>query len=103
MFFFFKDDADRLEKLQPLEDNYMRRPAILVGNGINLLSDNRSWETLLRNISEQFQINVRINNEKSFPLIFEELIFRSMGDYQETLDSFKSQISDELIGLNNNL
>ena len=102
MYFFFKDLADRLEKQETLENNYTGRPAILVGNGINLLSDNRSWETLLRNISEQFQVNVRINNEKSFPLIFEELIFRSIGDYQKTLDSFKSQISNELIGLNNN-
>jgi hypothetical protein len=102
MFFFFKDDKERLEKYQVLESYYTKKPAILSGNGINLLSDNRSWEHLLRNLSEQFQINVRINKEKAFPLIFEELLFRSTREYKETLDSFKQQINNELVGLNNN-
>lgn len=102
MFFFFQDDKERLEKYKVLKSFYSEKPAILLGNGINLLSDNRSWKTLLRNLSEQFQINVRINKEKAFPLIFEELLFRSIREYQETLDSFKLQINNELIGLTNN-
>lgn len=101
MFFYFKDDKDRVAKYNALESHYSKKPAILLGNGINLLSDTRTWEHLLRNLSEHYQINVRITRDKSFPLIFEELLFRSEREYQETLDSFKEQINNELSDLNN--
>ena len=99
MYFFFNDDRDRLGKYEILQKFYTGKPTILLGNGINLLSDNSSWEDLLNKTSQNFQINVRVTKDKSFPLIFEELIFKSEREYQEILDSFKEQINSELNGL----
>lgn len=102
MFFFFGNEKELSFQYDNVLKHYTNEPAILIGNGINLLSDNRSWEHLLRNISEHFQINVRITRDKAFPLIFEELLFKSNRTYNETLDDFKQRIYNELIDLKNN-
>ena len=65
---------DKERRLELLYNNFEKKPAILIGNGINLLTNNRTWERLLCTISEEHQLDVDISKNKSYPLIFEELI-----------------------------
>jgi hypothetical protein len=56
------------KKVENIIANYTSKNAILVGNGINLLAENVSWETFSTNIKDQFRVDVHINRNKSFPL-----------------------------------
>lgn len=76
-----------------LESFYTGKRALLLGNGINLLSNATSWEDLLRSISEEMQVDVQINRNKSYPLIFEEILFRCPGDFLTNLRRLKELIA----------
>lgn len=49
---------------------------LFLGNGINLLSKDLSWETLLKRISDDAHVKVSFEN-KTYPLIFEEIAFKT--------------------------
>ena len=55
--------------------------AILLGNGINLLTEGVTWAGLLNQIARRMRVDVEINNNKTFPMIFEEILFKSEGDF----------------------
>lgn len=93
---------DKERRLELLYNNFEKKPAILIGNGINLLTNNRTWERLLCTISEEHQLDVDISKNKSYPLIFEELIFKAQRPYNEIINIFKTEIAHELNELNPN-
>lgn len=49
--------------------------AILLGNGINLLTEGVTWASLLNQIAQRMYVVVEINNKKTFPMIFEKILF----------------------------
>jgi hypothetical protein len=70
--------------------------AFLIGNGINRAISNgvKSWEDLLGNLSKSFSVDVDLTNEfKPFPLSFEEILFRTNGNFDENLKRIKSKIA----------
>lgn len=76
--------------------NNFGKKALLIGNGINRAISNgvKSWENLLEEISETFNIEVDLKNEfKPFPLTFEEILFKSKGDFDSTLNEIKNKIA----------
>ncbi len=71
--------------------------AFLIGNGINRAISNgvNSWEDLLGNLSKSFSVDVDLTNEfKPFPLAFEEILFKSGGNFDLTLKTIKEKISE---------
>jgi hypothetical protein len=70
--------------------------AFLIGNGINRAISNgvKSWEDLLVKLSGTYNIKVDLDNElKPFPLVFEEIVFKSKGNFEKTLREIKEQIA----------
>jgi len=72
--------------------------ALLVGNGINrAISKNsvKSWEDLLLDISKSFDVDIDLNNEfKPLPLTFEEILFKSQGEFDKILTKIKNRIAE---------
>jgi hypothetical protein len=71
---------------------YTGKSALLVGNGINLLRRNLSWDALLSTIAQNMNVAVSINRNKSYPLVFEEILFRSDGNLNDNLRRLKEDI-----------
>lgn len=71
--------------------------AILLGNGINLLTEGTTWAGLLNHIAQAKKVVVEINNNKTFPMIFEEIVFRSKGDFYKNLRSIKEHIANQYL------
>jgi hypothetical protein len=70
--------------------------AFLIGNGINRAISNgvKSWEDLLGNLSKSFSVDVDLSNEfKPFPLSFEEILFRTNGNFDDNLKRIKTKIA----------
>ena len=74
----------------------IKNKAFLIGNGINRAVSNgvKSWEDLLVSLSEAFSVDVDLKNEfKPFPLTFEEILFKSKGEFDATLAQIKETIA----------
>ncbi len=74
--------------------------AFLIGNGINRAISNgvKSWEDLLGNLSKSFSVDVDLSNEfKPFPLAFEEILFKSGGNFETTLRDIKERIAEAFV------
>jgi hypothetical protein len=71
--------------------------AILLGNGINLLTEGVTWAGLLNQIAQHMGVVVEINNNKTFPMIFEEILFRSEGNFYYNLRTIKEHIANEYL------
>jgi hypothetical protein len=86
-----------------MSDLYMGKKALLVGNGVNLLSEKLTWKNLLYKLRKEFDVNVRISNDKAYPLIFEELLFCIRGESIEgDLKALQVQISEIMQDYNPN-
>ena len=75
--------------------NSIGNKAFFIGNGINRAISNsvKSWEDLLGNLSKSFSVDVDLTNEfKPFPLAFEEILFKSVGNFETTLRDIKEKI-----------
>ncbi|MEL7145101.1 MAG: SIR2 family protein [Bacteroidota bacterium] len=76
----------------------MAKPILLVGNGINNISNNVSWSQLLKDIIDDLGVSVDKNtiNSKPFPLLYEEIYIKSVqqGDMKEY--ELKKTISDKV-------
>ena len=58
-----------------IKDLYTGENILLIGNGVNLLSAKLSWKGLLNKLLAEFKIkDVKITDDKSYPLIFEEIL-----------------------------
>ena len=54
-----------------------------------------TWKNLLNKLTKEFEIYVRISNDKAYPLIFEELLFCIGGEsIEEDLKALQVQISE---------
>jgi hypothetical protein len=71
--------------------------AILLGNGINLLTEGVTWAGLLNHIAQEMNVVIEINNNKTFPMIFEEILFRSEGDFYLNLRTIKKLIANQYL------
>jgi len=71
--------------------------AILLGNGINLLTEGVTWAGLLNHIAQEMNVVIEINNNKTFPMIFEEILFRSEGDFYLNLRTIKELIANQYL------
>ncbi len=74
--------------------------ARIMHNGVNLLSANLSWRNLLSELNAKFNIHsIEITEDKSYPLIFEEILFSIRGkSIRENLKSLKVQIKEIIKG-----
>ena len=65
--------------------------ALLLGNGINRLSQGKSWESLLHDISKSLHVRLS-NGSKSFPMLFEELCMKCFANKSATEDELISKV-----------
>ena len=76
----------------------MAKPIILVGNGINNISNSVSWSQLLEDLIDDLGVSVDKNaiNNKPFPLLYEEIYIKSLqkGDLKER--ELKQTISEKV-------
>lgn len=81
----------------------MNKKVILVGNGINRISNNHSWDDLINNlisfIGAEGQINKR---NKPFPLLYEEIVIEAMKNRGIEEMEVKKFIAKEIVKLNQN-
>lgn len=79
----------------------MNEKVLLVGNGINNLTNKKSWSTLLTSMIGMCRVNgkVEINNNKPFPLLYEEIYLKSNGIAELDL---KKYISNQVKKINEN-
>jgi len=58
----------------------IKEKILLLGNGVNRLSGNYSWENLLKDLIKKFDLRdvVELNEEKPFTLLYEEIALRRM-------------------------
>ncbi|ELA9373166.1 SIR2 family protein [Vibrio parahaemolyticus] len=59
--------------------------AVLVGNDINNINPGNSWSDLLSELTEYLSISVDFEQDKPFPLAYEEIYFKAVknGNYSE--------------------
>ncbi|MBK9452821.1 MAG: SIR2 family protein [Bacteroidetes bacterium] len=77
--------------------NKVEKRAFLIGNGINraIPNDVQSWSELLKSLAKAIGTPVDLSNElKPFPLLFEEILFKTKGDYDDNLKMIKGKIAD---------
>ena len=76
----------------------MRNNVLLIGNGINNLTNKESWSNLLKSMAMFCKVDgdVEISNLKPFPLLYEEIFLRSRNISELSL---KRHISKEVRGI----
>ena len=79
----------------------MNDNVLLIGNGINNLTNKESWSRLLKSMTTLCKVNkeVEINDHKPFPLIYEEIFLKSKNTVEITL---KRHIAKEVNRINEN-
>lgn len=84
-------DSNQIKEFYDSKEKYL-----FLGNGINLLSKELSWETLLRRISTAAKVDVTFEN-KTYPLIFEEIAFKtkSRSHIEQNIEYLKKIIGKE--------
>lgn len=57
----------------------MKNNVLLIGNGINNLTNRENWSNLLKSMTQICKVdgNVEINSHKPFPLLYEEIYLKS--------------------------
>ncbi|MCS6823990.1 MAG: SIR2 family protein [Cytophagaceae bacterium] len=72
--------------------------ALLLGNGINNISNDKSWERLLLNIINFMGINDKITSirSKPFPLLYEEIFLRSLTGVSYPEKKLKEYIAQQV-------
>ena len=77
----------------------MQKPTILVGNGINNISNQVSWSQLMEDIIDELGVDVdkaRINS-KPFPLLYEEIYIKTL--QTGTIEEYElKQLISEKVG-----
>ena len=68
----------------------MKNSVLLIGNGINNINNKESWINLLKAISKKCKVSrkVGINNDKPFPLLYEEIYLKSNSISELSLKRF---------------
>ncbi len=66
----------------------MRDYVVLVGNDINNIVAGKSWEDLLKDLTEHLSISVDFPKDKPFPLAYEEIYFKGL----DTSGSFDERV-----------
>ena len=82
-------------------DNFQRKKALLIGNGVNLLDSEQSfsWGALLQSLKKVNRIIVDLDNVfKPFPLAFDEMQHLKSGEsnFKLNLMNFKKGIKNEI-------
>lgn len=81
-----------------LAEKFTNQHVLLCGNGINQLENNDAdWADLLQIIVNQEGVPVMVNNNKSYPLIFEEIVFNCDGSYYDDLKRLKQRVYGHII------
>ncbi|MCH8535820.1 MAG: SIR2 family protein [Flavobacteriaceae bacterium] len=65
-----------------MTNSFKNKKALLIGNGVNLIDSEQSisWNELLRDISNNYGIDIDLDNVfKPFPLAFEEMLHQKSG------------------------
>ncbi len=60
----------------------MRDYSLLVGNGINNISEGHSWADVLKGLEDEFRVEIN-TQDKPFPLAYEEIYFRVLKTQRE--------------------
>lgn len=82
----------QIEK-ESIFENFTKKEVILCGNSINQLENNDAdWGELLKKIIKSENLKVQVNDQKSYPLIFEEILFSCSGEYKIILKRLKEKI-----------
>lgn len=73
----------------------MKPPVLLLGNDINNVNNNRSWEELLLEITSFLNVTGEIKNLKSkpFPLLYEEIFLRALAKKMSSEGTLKKEIA----------
>lgn len=71
----------------------MRDYVVLVGNDINNIVAGKSWEDLLKDLTEHLLISVDFPKDKPFPLAYEEIYFKGLG----TSGSFDERVVKKFV------
>ncbi|QXN83106.1 SIR2 family protein [Salmonella enterica subsp. diarizonae] len=71
--------------------------SLLVGNGINNLTEGYSWDDVLRSLSKEYAININTLG-KPFPLVYEEIYFKILkrDGNKNTESDIKDFISEKI-------
>lgn len=74
---------------------------LLIGNGVNNLTNKESWSNLLKSTAQKCGVGaeVELNNEKPFPLLYEEIYLSSTGISEL---SIKEHIAKEVRNIKEN-
>lgn len=73
----------------------MALPVLLIGNDINNVTNNRSWEELLLEITTFLNVKDEISNMKTkpFPLLYEEIFLRALAKGRNPEGPLKREIA----------
>lgn len=74
----------------------MKRPVLLLGNGLNNLSPGYSWKDLTRDLSEMAGYGELSLDGKPFPLVYEQLIVRALRSGRCSERDLKERIADRV-------
>lgn len=73
----------------------MTSPVLFIGNDINNVNNNRSWEELLLEITTFLNVNNELSNIKSkpFPLLYEAIFLRALAKGRNPEGPLKKEIA----------
>lgn len=86
--------------IQFVQSQYKEQKSLLIGNGVNRINNGGSWDALLRQLCQPPRQSVTVNSTKSYPLTFEEILFKMSGDLDQNLKSLKEEIGTGLMNYN---
>lgn len=79
----------------------MKNNVLMIGNGINNLTNKESWLNLIKSMVKMCKVrkDVEVNNQKPFPLLYEEIYLKSKNITELSL---KTHISKEVKNISEN-
>jgi hypothetical protein len=79
----------------------MTDSVLLIGNGVNNLTNEKNWSELLKAMIKfcKVKLDIEINNNKPFPLLYEEIYLNS---HQRTEHELKQWIADQVMHITAN-
>ncbi len=79
----------------PLKSLFSGESALLLGNGINLAKQGITWEVLLKSLIDSFgmQSEITVNENRTYPLIVEELLFSLSGRFNDNLKLLRGRVA----------
>ena len=81
----------------------MKKHALLLGNGVNDVTNSYKWSNLVKDVAKYLNIsNLSIVKDKPFSLLYEEMFLRNLRGRRYSEDNLKSFIAKTMMGINPN-